>query len=188
MSLWTILFGGPPPLRGPLDDRPDVDAATKARLMKMNPLGRPRLRVLDCIGGNDEFGIGEFDPDASGSLLNSFRLYVLAAVAKWDNIGTDPVHLSNMAAARMLIGDLDAAGRILDLLPEKAFKLDHGAGRCIIAANLALRAALPLPPELQETKRWTAGSPEQAALREWLAQHRGRLRWMETEGVYRLDA
>ncbi len=184
MSLWTILFGGPPPLRGPLDDRPDVDEATKVRIMKMNPLGLPRLRILDCIGGNTTYGIGLFDPDAHGSLLNAFRAYVLEVVQRWDS-ETHWMHLSNIAAARMLIGDLDAAGTILDLLPEKAFELDHGAGRCGIAANLALRAALPLPPELRETKRWTAGSPEQAALREWLAQHRTRLRWMETEGVYR---
>jgi hypothetical protein len=185
MSRWRSLFGPSRP-REPLDDRPDVDAASKARLVKMNPLGLQRLRVLDCIGGNDRLGGGRFDPDSAGSVLDSFRAYVLEAAAKWSE-ETHPVHLSNIAAARMLIGDLSAADVIVELLPDKPRKLDHGAGRCLVAAVYALRAVLPLPPELTDIERWTAGSSEQAALREWLARHRDELRWLEMEGEYRLS-
>jgi hypothetical protein len=51
----------------------------------------------------------------------------------------------------------------------------------------AMRGALPLPIELADTSRWIEHSPEQAALREWLAEHHHNLRWMEAEGNYRLD-
>jgi hypothetical protein len=71
------------------------------------------------------------------------------------------------------------------ILPAQAIELDHGAGICLVMPLYALSTALPLPATLRETKHWVQGSPEQAALRAWLAEHREKLQWAETEGVYR---
>lgn len=182
MNPWRAIFD-PAPVRTPLDRRPDLDDATKARLMEMEPLGLQRLRVLDCIGGNDRFLGAPFSPTSDATLLQSFERYVLEAARRWSS-EDDAVSGSNVAAARLLIGDLTGADVILDCLPGKPFELDHGAGRCLLAAVQALSAVLPLPPDLKDTDRWTAGSPEQAALRAWLVENRARLCWREGEGDY----
>jgi hypothetical protein len=52
----------------------------------------------------------------------------------------------------------------------------------------ALSTALPLPANLMDTNRWVARTPEQTALRTWLAEHRNKLQWAEADGVYRQHA
>jgi hypothetical protein len=97
---------------------------------------------------------------------------------------SDPITISLIAAARFLCGDIAAADVILDHLPVEAFKPDHGAGICLVAPLYALSATLPLPAQLKDMNRWLAGSAEQAALRAWPAEHRGKLRWVEAKAIY----
>ena len=160
-----------------------MNNATRVRLAKMEPLGVQRLRVLDCIGGNDVRGANRFESEAGADVFDAFRRFVAATAPLWED-ETDPMHVSTMAAAHLLLGDIASGDVIVDLLPERPYKLDHGAGRCLVAAVYALKNTLPLPAELKDTDRWTAGSPEQAALRGWLAAHRDRLLWREAEGDY----
>jgi hypothetical protein len=89
-----------------------------------------------------------------------------------------------LAAGRFLTGDLAAANMVLDHLPAHAIEVDHGAGICLVMPLYALSTALPLPANLKETKRWVQDSPEQAALRTWLAENRERLQWNESDGRY----
>jgi len=96
----------------------------------------------------------------------------------------DPLTASLLAAARLLTGDLAAADTIVDNLPAEPFKLEYGARFCPLAPLRALGAVLPLPANLGDTRRWVEGSAEQTALRTWLAEHRGKLRWVEADGVY----
>ena len=73
---------------------------------------------------------------------------------------------------------------IVDHLPAKPIKRDHGAGQCLVAAPQTLRAVLPLPPELSDSTRWLAGSDEQRALLNWLSAHEKHLQWQEMSGSY----
>jgi hypothetical protein len=165
---------------------PSEEAAME-RLEAMEPLGIQRLRVLDSLYGNMPFYGHYFRPDAEPTVFGSFRSYISEAIPRWSS-ESDPVYVSNIAAGRLLIGDLGGADTIIDLLPVEPYKLDNGAGRGLLAAVYALCNVLPLPPELRDTDRWTSGSEQQAALRDWLARHRDRLRWREAEGDYVLDA
>jgi len=155
------------------------------RLARVSPLGLQRLRVLDCLGGNSRFS-GYFEPAADADLYKAFADYVAQMSQQWA-AETQPVLISLLAAGRLLAGDLAAADVILDHLPAEAFKLDHGAGICIVMPLYALSTSLPLPASLRDTDRWVAGSAEQAALRTWLAEHRDKLRWVEADGVYHAD-
>jgi hypothetical protein len=143
------------------------------------PLGLQRLRILGCIGGQSPF-----DPPADANVFDAFRSH-MGELSKRLATETDWLTVSLLAAGRFLSGDLAAANLILDYLPTRAVELDHGAGICLVMPLYALATALPLPANLQETKRWVRGSPEQTALRAWLAEHRDKLQWIETEGVYR---
>ena len=163
-----------------------MDNATRIRFAKMESLGVQRLRILDCIGGNDTRSGRRFEPETGADVFDAFRSFVGATAPLWKD-ETHPVHVSTMAAAQLLSGNISSADVIVNLLPDRPYKLDHGAGRCLVAAIYALKNALPLPAELVNTDRWIAGSPEQAALRTWLNQNRDRLRWMEVEGEYRLQ-
>jgi hypothetical protein len=143
------------------------------------PLGLQRLRLLGCIAGKCKF-----DPPADANIFDAFRSHI-GQLSKRLARETDPLTVSLLAAARFLTGDLVAANIVLDRLPAHAIELDHGAGSCLVMPLCALSTALPLPANLQETKRWVQGSAEQAALRAWLAEHRDKLHWVEREGVYR---
>jgi hypothetical protein len=149
----------------------------------LSPLGTQRLRLLECLGGNNPRAPGYFIPEGDADVLGAFRHYVQRLSGQWA-AETDDLTVSLLAAARLLTGDLSAAGVIVDHLPAKPTKLDHGAGICLVMPLHALSTALPLPRELVDTSRWLAGSPEQAALAAWLAEHREDLRWAEAEGVY----
>jgi hypothetical protein len=153
------------------------------RTAQLSPLGLQRLRVLDCLGGNSPHAPGYFAPAADGNIFDAFGNYVAQVSQQWA-AASDAATVSLIAAARLLTGDLAAADVIVDHLPAKAFKLDHGAGICQVAPLYALSTALPLPADLKDTRRWLAGSAEQSALRTWLAEHRDKVRWIEADGVY----
>jgi hypothetical protein len=153
------------------------------RTQRLTPLGPVRLRLLDCLGGNSRWAPGYFDPPAEGNIFDAFRGYVQGLGAQWGQL-TDPTAVALLAAARLMIGDITAAREILERLPEKPIKLDHGAGQCLIAAPQTLRAALPLPAELSDSSRWLAGSDQQKALLTWLSEHERNLRWQEESGSY----
>jgi hypothetical protein len=154
------------------------------RNAQLAPLGPQRLRLLECLDGNRLGAPGYFDPDPEASIFAEFRDYAFRLSAEWA-AETDHRVLSLLAAARLLSGELAAADEILDHLPPEPVVLDHGAGICLIAPQYALAAAMPIPKELVECRSWSAGSPQQSMLRDWLNAHRERLVWVETEGVYR---
>lgn len=153
------------------------------RMAELAPLGTQRLRVLDCLGGNAEHAPGYFALSAEADVFAEFRGYVARIAERW-GAEADPSTASLIGAARLLIGDLDGAGAIIDHLPVTAVRLDHGAGYCLVVPIASLRSALPLPETLQDTGRWIRGSAAQAALRGWVDDHRDRLRWDERSGVY----
>ena len=153
------------------------------RTSRLMVLGRQRVRVLECMGGNDRFAPGYFEPSADADIFDAFRAYVAEISQQWA-ADPSPLAVPLLAAARLLTGDVTAADVIVDRLPAKPYQLDHGAGRCWVTPQIALAAALPLPAELTDTDRWLAGSADQAALRAWLARHRDKLRWVEAHGVY----
>jgi hypothetical protein len=126
-----------------------------------------------------------FVPPEDMSIFDAFRMFI--AERSRPLTEDTPLGISLVAAGRLLIGELAAAGLIIDHLPDEPFVLDHGAGWCCLVPVQVMKNALPLPPELRDTSRWLQGSIEQAALRAWLADHRDRLRWIESEAVYRLD-
>jgi hypothetical protein len=150
------------------------------RLARIQSLGRQRARVIECLGGNGKLVRGAyFEPAADIDILDAYRTYVARMSAS-----PDPLNTALLAAGRLLTGDLTAADVILDHFPATAYRLDHGAGICLVTPQNALKAALPLPSQLQDIDRWLAGSPEQAALRAWLTDHRDRLRWFDASGFY----
>jgi hypothetical protein len=149
------------------------------------PLGLQRLRLLDCLEGNSPRAGGYSPIDPEAELFGAFRQYVARTTAL-RTAERDPIVVSLLAAARLLTGEVAAATVIVDQLPPRPFVPDHGAGFCPLAPLQALRAALPLPAALADIRRWIAGSPEQAALRDWLAEHGGNLRWDEPAGSYHL--
>jgi hypothetical protein len=99
---------------------------------------------------------------------------------------TNGLVVSLVAAARLLAGEIEGAAIIVECLPAQPHRSDHGAGYCLVAPVAALRQALPLPADLEETKRWCAGTEDQARLRAWIQEHQARLVWQEREGRYTL--
>lgn len=154
------------------------------RTAHLLPLGSQRLRALECLGGSSPQAPGYFAPAADVDIFDAFRRHVAQLSQQWA-AETDPMTVSLLAAGRLLCGDLAAADIILDHLPAQAIKRDHGAGSCLVLPVHALATALPLPPTLADTRRWLAGSAEQAAVRAWLHEHRDALHWVEADGVYR---
>jgi hypothetical protein len=150
---------------------------------RLKPLGRQRLRILSCLGGDmrhlPQYLVIQPDED----VLLAFRSFVQRLVAEW-NAESDPLTKSLLAAGRLLTGDLSGADDIIDNLPAEPFKRDHGAGHCLVAPVETLAAVLPLPAAVSPAARWLAGSAEQAALRTWFAEHRNELEWREREGDY----
>jgi hypothetical protein len=124
-----------------------------------------------------------FELSDDADIFELFRAFV-ARAAQLCAASTDPLTLSLVATGRLLTADLAAAEVILEQLPSEDFKLDHGAGICVLAALRVLCAALPLPTGMPRTERWLAGLPEPAMLQVWLAEHHHKLRWLETQGLY----
>lgn len=153
------------------------------RTERIAALGPLRARILDCLGGNSRWAPGFFDPAPAADVFGAFRGYVHGLAGR---LGTapDPTTLSLLAAARLLTGELAAAREIVERLPRTPPRLDHGAGHCLTAAPEVLRAVLPLPPELSDSRRWLAGSHEQATLTRWLSEHEKGLSWRERDAVY----
>jgi hypothetical protein len=125
-------------------------------------------------------------PAPGTDIFEVFCAYVIRMSEMWVN-ETDPLDVSLLAAARLLMGDLDAAEIIVDHLPEKAVKPDHGAGYCVFMPQSVLCTSLPLPANLTYIDNWLADSKDQAVLRTWLKTNRGRLSWCENTGVYQLQ-
>jgi hypothetical protein len=153
------------------------------RTSQFLPLGYRRLRLLGCLGGDSPTMPGYFDPAPDTDIFEAFRHYVASMSQKWA-AETDRITISLLAAARVLTGDLDSAETIIDHLPVKAFKLDHGAGYCVVMPQTVLKTSLPLPSELTDIDCWLADSAEQSELRKWLKQHRDKLFWDEKNGIY----
>ena len=153
------------------------------REARLRMLGMPRLRLLDCMGGNSPGTPGYFDPPEDANVFAAFARY---AERLWDDWGTesDPLTLGLLGAARLLSGDLAGADLVLENLPADTVRLDHGAGHCLLAAQEAFTACLPLPAELRDASRFTAGSTSQQQARAWLATHSDKLHWKDAEGVY----
>ena len=149
-------------------------------------LGYQRLRLLSCLAGSHSWS--PFEPGPDEDVMMAFREWTAGIVREYaGTAGPSPdVILALLGAARLLSGELSGADTILENLPEQPYQLDHGAGYCLVQPLHALSTALPLPPHLKDVRRWLAGSAEQAALRVWLAQHRGALAWDEPRGVYTL--
>ena len=164
---------------------PDPQEAERAWWRTLEPLGPFRQQVVACLRGDMGSPTRRFSPHDGDGLFDAFRRFVLAAEAS-ASASLDPIGWSILAAGRLLSGDLSGADRIIDLLPEKPHATDHGAGKCLLMPARVIRGALPVPDDVGDPDRWTAGSPEQAMLGEWLAEYRHRLRWIEAEGEYRL--
>lgn len=154
-----------------------------SRTTRLLPLGNTRLRLLGCLGGDNTFAPGYFDPPPEKDIFVAFRDYVARMSQTWAQ-ESDPLSLSLFAAARVLTGDLKSAEIICDHLPVQPFKLDHGAGYCVVTPQTTLCASLPLPDELTDIDRWLAGSTAQKALRIWLSENRDKLLWDEKQAKY----
>jgi hypothetical protein len=126
------------------------------------PLGYQRLRLIGCFFGDNPRSPNYFEPTPVVDIFEAFRHYVERMSRVWA-AESDPFAL--FAAARFLTGDLNAAEVILDHLPVKAVKLDHGAGYCLVIAQNILHTSLPLPADLKDINRWLEDFTEQAALR-----------------------
>jgi hypothetical protein len=152
-------------------------------------LGARRLRIVSCLGGDQPRSPhaaawtaarrGASDP------ISAFRMFAEHVHQACVSV-TDPRVRSLVAAARLLAGNIGAAQDIVDHFPEHPPRTDHGAGYCLTAPSQALLHALPLPPDLQNTERWAAGSPEQARLHAWLRANGATLAWHPVEGKYTL--
>ena len=151
----------------------------------MEQLGFQRRRVIACLYGNMPSYGHLFSVEDHETVFDAFRRFVLETDARWST-DTDPLRLSLVAVGQLLSGHLPASQRVLDLLPDQPYALEHGAGWCQTLPVKAFKTALPVPGNLDDTDRWLAGSPEQSALREWLTQHHGKLNWIEAEGRYQL--
>jgi hypothetical protein len=151
------------------------------------PLGLQRLRILDCLGGNEPRAPGflELTPDVD--IFTTYREYAVSISKAWNN-ETEQLTVSLLAAARLLSGDLSAADVIIANLPAEMPSLDHGAGFCIIAPQSSLSAALPLPPNLADIRIWTANSAVQNSLQAWLDSNSNNLEWNNLEGVWEFSA
>jgi hypothetical protein len=147
------------------------------------PLGRERLRILDCFGGNEPRAPGYFDLQPDEDIFTAFREYAERMSRNWIN-ETDPTTVPLLAAARLLSGELNAADIIIANLPAEMPSIDHGAGFCITAPQHSLSTALPIPPKLSDIRLWTAGSTMQSSLQVWLDSNRKNLQWNNLEGVY----
>jgi hypothetical protein len=168
-------------------ERIEREKGMSAELLRLierfTPLGYQRVRIFTCLGGDMEGLPSYFVPPEEVDIYEAFRMFVTREWGRWGDT-TDPLSMSLLAAARLLIGDVAAADLIVDHLP--AEPLSISVGKCLRAPHHALAVALPLPQHLKDTQRWAQGTPEQAGLRAWLAEHRDRLRWFEQDGVYRL--
>ena len=150
----------------------------------LKPLGRNRLRIFSCLGGDvrqlPQYTVIGPDED----VFDAFRAFVQKLAGKWASAALDPLTKSLLATGRLLIGDLTGADDILDALPPVPFDRDHGMGQCLVAPAETLATVLPLPAASTRAAEWCAGSAEQMAAKAWLAANRARLEWREREGDY----
>jgi hypothetical protein len=174
-------------LRGGWHERTRPVTSASERAKRLKPLGYQRLRVLRSLGGDMSHLPQYFDPPPDADLLAAFRDFVHEMARRCES-ESDPVTRSLVGAGMLLTGDLSGASAIIEHLPAQPVKLDHGAGYALVVPVQVLRTALPWPEALQDRSRWLAGSAEQAALRDWLEQHRNQLRWHEAQAEYRVES
>lgn len=127
-------------------------------------LGEARAMVVDCLGGNGRFTPVRFVVGSDDDHVAAFRTFVTGLLALPGGEAA-PGMGALLAAGRLLLGEIGAAGRIVDRFPMEPFRVDHGAGYCNGAHLTALRWAVPLPEALRDVGRWVVGSPEQAGIR-----------------------
>jgi hypothetical protein len=163
-------------------DAIDLDKNPPAHFL---PLGYQRLRLVYCLNGPRQ--AVRFDPKPDADIFAAFRDYVDRLSHAWAGF-QEPITISILAAAKLLCGDLAAADTVVDQLPAEPHKLPrYGQFYVMLLPQRTFAAVFPLPSDLRDPHHWLQGSPEQAALHRWLADHRERLVWSEVDAVYRLD-
>ncbi len=157
------------------------------RSKRLELLGYQRLRLLRSLGGDEPHLLQYFDPAPGADVLAAFRNFVRELVRRSEH-ESDPLVRSLIGAGQLLTGDLSGASEILAHLPVAPFRLDHGMGYAAVVPVEALLGALPLPDSLKNRSLLVAGSPQQAALREWLARNQSVLIWDDARGTYSFAA
>jgi hypothetical protein len=150
---------------------------------RLAPLGLQRNRIFGCLSGDIPSSPAYFMRPDDADIFAAFRTYISEQSRRGAN-DPDSLTISLLAAGRLLTGDLSAAELIIDHLPAEPLPA-AGTGQCLRASHQVLAAALPLPRNLKDTRRWAQNTTEQAALRVWSAAHRDKLRWVDGDGVYR---
>lgn len=150
----------------------------------LKPLGRHRLRVFSCLGGDMRHLPQYTVIGPEDDVFDAFRSFVQRLVAQSSTAPQDPLTKALLATGRLLIGDLSGADDILDALPLRPFEREHGMGHCLVAPVETLAVVLPLPAAGLPAAQWLASSAEQAAAKVWLAANRAQLEWREPEGDY----
>ena len=152
-------------------------------MARLAPLGLLRLRVLSCLGGDTRV-LPQYVP-TPGPEQDVFAVYRVFAQQVNEQLRGEEGLQALLSTARLLTGDISGADDILNTLRNELVELDHGAGYCRVIPSVAILQALPLPKTIPQPKpNYVAGSPEQAQLRAWLAEHRAELVWDEVKGVY----
>ncbi len=160
-----------------------MDIQKRAELLGL--LGPLRGQVLWCLGGNWEGHPGFFRLNDAPDVVLAYERHLDALGELWRDT-TDDITKLLLSAGRLLCGFPAEAEVLIAHVSDAEGMNPHAKGRCILMPFRVCAAALPLPEALRDTRRWIAGSAEQAALWSWLAEHRDRLIWDRAEGVYRL--
>jgi len=149
----------------------------------LKPLGFHRNRLLSCLGADLPYALFFFQSDPEADPFTAYRTFVEELSAQWA-AASDRATLTILAAARLLYGDLSAAGIIVDHFPQRPIRTDRDAGICLLSPHYALAATLPLPEALRDISAWLAASPQQTALRSWIEEHATNLHWNQPAGIY----
>src|ERR1700742_2545961 len=106
------------------------------RMARFAPLGWLRMGIIGCLGGDLRL-LPQYlpTPEPDADLFALYRAFVQQMIELLHGHGD---MYSNLATARLLAGDITAAEDILNNLRADRFKLDHGAGYCIVIASEAL--------------------------------------------------
>jgi hypothetical protein len=147
-------------------------------------IGPLREPVLFCLGADREGSVGYFKVDPKFDIIQQYEDHIFRLSAFWTNTDGHWAQLA-LSAGRLLCGRVTEADSLIGAVSDAKGMDPHAKGRCILMPFRVCAAALPLPEALRDTRRWIAGSAEQAALRSWLAEHRDRLIWDRAAGVYR---
>ena len=151
----------------------------------LQPLGLRRNLLLDCLGANTPQAPGWFDIPPGIDIFAAYSAHI-TELSRHESWQDDRDTKLLLAAARFLTGEFAGATLIAANLPEYGWAQRFGQRYCPLMPYRTLSAALPLPDGLRPPESWLAGTPQQAALQQWLGEHRDMLRWQETEAIYTL--